>query len=705
MEVALPFLKNKSLVSSSSQAAAVSSGRYSRRVPVQVTGLHLAARFGLQGLLPGLLEGNEYADSKDSNGRTPLSYAVESGHKAVVELLLENAVDVDSRDSRGWTPLSWAIMNRHEAVVKLLLQKGADTEMKSYGDNTPLTWAIETGSEAVSGLLLAKSTTVNYCYFVGSWYGSLRRSRDERHALSVWASNVGQQVYWESLGWIHQDLARWRTPLSHAAERGCVGVVKLLLAQPGIDVDFGFNRTDRTPLSYAVAEGYEEVVTMLLEMGAKPYVRDINCRTPLSWAAEKGHETVMRLLVEKGADVNAENVHGWTALHSAANRGHVTVVRLLIEKGADVNAKTKGGVTVLHRAASNGHKTVVRLIVEKRADIGMKNSDGWAALHLAISNGQEAVVQLLAEKDSTINGQGRECGKALLMAAYKGKRILLRLLTKTGIDVDVHSDVFRDLLQLGCIQGHMDIVEELLLLGAKPNSVDEHGWTPLFCASRFQQGAILDRLVLAGGDEQLSTHVKTLPPTSWSQINKSARLQLDENEMCVRYIGSASLIDPSICNDADDMGTDVPAAAAARANHPIPLENACFYFEITVLDGGEDGTIGLGLCSGHTSLNAFPGWKSSSWGYHGDNGKAYAESDTGTPYGETFGAGDVIGCLIISGDGVVFTKNGASLGFAFRGVSGKLYPVVGLHSRGACIRVNFGQEQFRYDASSSGKSP
>jgi hypothetical protein len=73
-------------------------------------------------------------------------------------------------------------------------------------------------------------------------------------------------------------------------------------------------------------------------------------------------------------------------------------------------------------------------------------------------------------------------------------------------------------------------------------------------------------------------------------------------------------------------------------------------------------TIGLGLCSGHTSLNAFPGWKSSSWGYHGDNGKAYAESDTGTPYGETFGAGDVIGCLIISGDGVVFTKNGASLG-------------------------------------------
>ena len=72
--------------------------------------------------------------------------------------------------------------------------------------------------------------------------------------------------------------------------------------------------------------------------------------------------------------------------------------------------------------------------------------------------------------------------------------------------------------------------------------------------------------------------------------------------------------------------------------------------------------IGLGLCSGYTSLDAMPGWNHSSWGYHGDDGKFFAQSGTGTTYGDTFGAGDVVGCHITFDKGVTFTKNGASFG-------------------------------------------
>lgn len=57
-----------------------------------------------------------------------------------------------------------------------------------------------------------------------------------------------------------------------------------------------------------------------------------------------------------------------------------------------------------------------------------------------------------------------------------------------------------------------------------------------------------------------------------------------------------------------------------------------------------------------------PGWSSSSWGYHGDDGKSFPESGTGTPYGETFGTGDIIGCKISLDGTVSFTKNGISLG-------------------------------------------
>jgi ankyrin repeat protein len=61
-----------------------------------------------------------------------LSWAAESGHKAVVKLLLEKGADMESKDAEyGQTPLSWAAESGHEAVIKLLLGEGADIESKS----------------------------------------------------------------------------------------------------------------------------------------------------------------------------------------------------------------------------------------------------------------------------------------------------------------------------------------------------------------------------------------------------------------------------------------------------------------------------------------------------------------------------------------------------------------------------------------------
>ena len=64
------------------------------------------------------------AESKDEWGRTPLSWAAENGHEAVVKLLLEHKAEAESKDKWDRTPLSWAAENGHEAVVKLLLEPG-----------------------------------------------------------------------------------------------------------------------------------------------------------------------------------------------------------------------------------------------------------------------------------------------------------------------------------------------------------------------------------------------------------------------------------------------------------------------------------------------------------------------------------------------------------------------------------------------------
>jgi ankyrin repeat protein len=66
-----------------------------------------------------LLEKGANVDLEDRYGRTPLSWAVEAGHEAVVKQLLEKGANVDFKDRVGMTPLSRAAEAGHEAIVKL----------------------------------------------------------------------------------------------------------------------------------------------------------------------------------------------------------------------------------------------------------------------------------------------------------------------------------------------------------------------------------------------------------------------------------------------------------------------------------------------------------------------------------------------------------------------------------------------------------
>ena len=91
------------------------------------------------------------ADSRDNDGRTPLSWAAEAGHLTIIRLLLSrDDVTADSQDSRGRTPL-WFITHRGytgkgaerggiEAVVRLLEQKMKD--LKAW-DHFETPWMID----------------------------------------------------------------------------------------------------------------------------------------------------------------------------------------------------------------------------------------------------------------------------------------------------------------------------------------------------------------------------------------------------------------------------------------------------------------------------------------------------------------------------------------------------------------------------------
>ena len=227
------FLTNVAKMAGSSQAMMAfkyykGDSGYSQRVPRQITGAHLAAYFGLTEMMSTLIKKGYQLDCKDTNGRTPLSWATENGREAMVELLLERGADLESKDAEyGQTPLSWAAENGHEAVVKLLLERGADVDSKNEWGRTPLSWAAENGHEAVVELLLER--------------GADLESKDQ---------SFGQ------------------TPLSWAAENGHEGVVELLLER-GAELE-SKSHSGRTPLSWAADNGREAVVKLLQSQGGLP---------------------------------------------------------------------------------------------------------------------------------------------------------------------------------------------------------------------------------------------------------------------------------------------------------------------------------------------------------------------------------------------------------------------------------------------------
>ncbi|KAJ6789033.1 hypothetical protein PWT90_07832 [Aphanocladium album] len=100
-----------------------------------------------------LLEKGANVDARDSDGRTPLSHIVETGHEAIVKILLENGANVDAKDNDGRTPLSYTVETGHEVIMEMLLEKGANIDVEDNYGLTPLSYTVEKGLEAIAQLL------------------------------------------------------------------------------------------------------------------------------------------------------------------------------------------------------------------------------------------------------------------------------------------------------------------------------------------------------------------------------------------------------------------------------------------------------------------------------------------------------------------------------------------------------------------------
>jgi len=120
--------------------------------PSLFSGLHCASFFGVVGIMTGLLgRGGWDVNRGDSEGTTPLIWAVRGGHEEAVELLLGlGALCPNKPDNNGCTPLYWGANKGHGSVVKKLLDwEDVNPNQPDNRGITPLIVAAFLGHQSV----------------------------------------------------------------------------------------------------------------------------------------------------------------------------------------------------------------------------------------------------------------------------------------------------------------------------------------------------------------------------------------------------------------------------------------------------------------------------------------------------------------------------------------------------------------------------
>lgn len=282
--------------------------------------LFTAIRNGEPGAVKAALRAGADPAAINSDGLTPLMYAVMTAGAPVMRVLLDNGASVNAAMPNGITALHIAAYDLEK--TSLLVERGASVNAATTAGETPLLVAVaRPGTQEIAAMLVAKGADPN--------------------------AKSGQS-----------------TALTRAALTGDLALFRLLIAK-------GARIADSPNLArYAAAGHCRECLRLALEGGADPNGATSSRRSALQDAAAFGDLEMVRMLIEKGADMNAADRRGYTALMRAAlcyEPGSNTVVAYLLAQGAKTEPKNETGETALSLARRFGGTPIVAMLQKSGA--------------------------------------------------------------------------------------------------------------------------------------------------------------------------------------------------------------------------------------------------------------------------------------------------------------------------------------------------
>lgn len=192
------------------------------------------------------------------------------------------------------------------------------------------------------------------------------------------------------------------------------------------------------PLLHAAAAGDAEIVSLLLDRGARTDVQAPDGATALHLAVRHAHAAVATLLLvtmrslpanEGGRPPLIEATAGprrRTALHDAVTSGSVDCVAALVEAGADVDAVDSFEQTPLHLLGTVDPSRAARIApLLQRADARMRDARGFTPLHsAAVTDNIPVLASLATDASSNTHALRTPSGETALDLAIRYRRDL-----------------------------------------------------------------------------------------------------------------------------------------------------------------------------------------------------------------------------------------------------------------------------------------
>jgi ankyrin repeat protein len=413
---------------------------------------------------------------EDSQGQTSLVYACVSHNCSLVELLVRNQPElVNMFTNDGHTPLMISINEGFlDGVDFLLKQSNLERNRCDRTGNTAIHHACMHINPSISIQLLRLLLDQNHNRF------DLEK-RNEHGQDPFVLCTINQSVDNCRL-FIEHDVSvikpdrHGRQSLHIACQTGNYELVALLLTLPQININ-AVDNCNRNCLFYAIVNGDEQIVNLLIDNHIRVNVRDVVSDTPLHLAVQhRSNACELTRCILKASDgidlINQSAADGMTPILLAAHCQQADVIYVLLKNDVNVHAVDNEQHTALHLACkSDCMKSAFYLIEFSDLNVNQVDFYGQTAIFYAFANSNYDLVQYLIS-----------CGAKI--DVYDNQNYLplhIGILLSDGNDriydvklIDLYNDQYRPLLNdqnnqyrmtpliLASMQCHLNVVQYLV---------------------------------------------------------------------------------------------------------------------------------------------------------------------------------------------------------------------------------------------------